>query len=451
MKKGCLLWLLQLAVLVGLYYLAFHGRFSPPADWIGALAGGFFMTLAIGAFQNALRARKDRARLERALAGEPFQDGQQVAAVGPITALGAPVESPFSRTPCVIFDYDVSHESTTRSSSGSQTNTVKDFSGFTLTPCAVYAPGGTARILGFPTLEGFQQEPRKDAESWANAESYLQSTPFEKMGLTRIFGEAKDLLTDDDGYIRKDWRMAGDGFALAPGEHTLNEKVVKDGETVCALGYYSAEKGGLVQGFGKGGEGVKLIRGGIDAARQHLKGNVGQSIVAGIAVLLASHFFLFMILFLREPSVRAEREEARETALLSAAGGGDLAAVEAGLGDGTDVNARDSESNTPLMVTRDPAIARRLIEAGADVNARNRQASTPLIEAAKHGSAEVARLLIEHGADLEARDNEANRTALEWALEAEQAEVARALREAGAKEPAEGATADRAADASDGR
>src|SRR5688572_3421729 len=94
-KKGCLLWLLQLAVLVGLYYWAFRGRFTPPGDGIGALAGGFFLLLAIGAFQNALRARKNRARLERALSSAPFEDGQQVAAVGPITALGAPIESPF--------------------------------------------------------------------------------------------------------------------------------------------------------------------------------------------------------------------------------------------------------------------------------------------------------------------------------------------------------------------
>jgi Ankyrin repeats (3 copies) len=434
-KKGCLLWLLQLVVLVGLYYLAFHGRFTPPADRIGALAGGFFLLLAVGAFQNAFRARKNRGRLERALAGVPFEDGQQVAAIGPITALGAPIESPFSRTNCVLCSWDISHEGRSTSSSSSD-NTVRDFSGFILTPCAVNAPGGTARILAFATLEGFKEGPQTGPEAFANAESYLQSTPFEHVGLLQVFSQAKDLLTDDDGYIRKDWRMAGDDFALDPEMHTLNEEVVKDGETVCALGFYSAEKGGLVQGFGKGGEGVTLIRGGVEAGKKRLKGNVGQNIAAGIMVLLASHFFLFMFLFLREPSVRAERLEARETAFLGAARSGDLAAVQAQLGDGMEADARDSESNTPLMLTRDPEIARRLIAAGADVNARNRQASTPLIEAAKNGAAEVARLLVQHGADLEARDNERYLTALEWALQSEQPEVAQVLRAAGAKEPA---------------
>ena len=435
MKKGCLLWLLQLAVLVGLYYWFFRGRFTPPGDRIGAFVGGFFLLLAIGAFQNAFRARKNRARLERAFAGVPFEDGQQVVAVGPIMALGAPIESPFPRQPCVVCSWDISHVSTTRSGSGGRTTQdVKDFTGFHLTPLAVSAPGGSARILGFATLEGFDEELQDTDEAFANAESYLESTPFERVGLLQIFSQVKDLVTDDDGHIRKDLRMAGDDFALDPQVHTLKEQVVRDGETVCALGTWSAAKGGLVQGLGKGGEGLTLIRGGTEAAEKRLQGNVWQNIGAGIAVLLASHFFLFMILSLRESSASAGRLEAREGAFLEAARNGELAAVQAALEDGVEADARDAESNTPLMLTRDPEIARRLIEAGADVNARNLQASTPLIEAAKNGAAGVARLLVQHGADLEARDNE-QRTALAWAIQSEQEEVARALREAGAQEP----------------
>ncbi|HEX9943166.1 MAG TPA: ankyrin repeat domain-containing protein [Thermoanaerobaculia bacterium] len=435
MKKGCLLWLLQLAALVGLYYLAFRDRFTPPADWIGALAGGFFLLLAIGAFRNVAIARRNRARLDRALAGVPFEDGQQVAAIGPIMALGAPIESPFSRTPCVVYSYDVSHESTTRTSRGTETSAAKDFSGFALTPCVVNAPGGNVRILGFPTLEGFAEEPQRGDEAFTNAESYLRSTPFERIGITKIFSQVKDLLTDEDGYIRKDWRMAGEGFQLDPEEHTLNEQVVEDGETVCALGRYSAEKGGLIPGFSQGGEGLTLIRGGREEAEKRLKGNARQYVAAGIAILLASHFFLFMFLVLREPSVRAEREEVQESALLQAAQNGDAAAVEARLGEDTEADARDSESNTPLMLTRDPEIARRLIAAGADVNARNRSGSTPLIEAAKNGATEVARLLVRTGADLEARDTQWNMAPLAWALHSEQPDVAQVLRNAGAKEP----------------
>jgi hypothetical protein len=432
MKKGCLLWFVKLAALVGLYYFFFHGRFSPPADWIGALAGGFFLMLAIGAFQNVAIARRNRSRLERALAGAPFEEGQQVAAIGPIQALGAPIEAPFSKTKGVLCSYDISHEGPSRDAGD---RNVKDFAGFILTPCAVYAPGGTVRILGFPVLEGFPETPQKGREAFQNAENYLRSVPFEKVGILQVFSQVKDLLTDQDGYIRKDLRLTDNaGFQLDPAVHTLKEQVIQDGETVCALGYYSAEKGGLIPGFTKGGEGLTLIRGGEEAARKRLKGNAGQYLATGIAILLFSHIFLFLFLFLREGPVRAGREEAREAALLQAAQSGDAAAVQAQLGDGTDVDARDSESNTPLMLTRDPEIARRLIAAGADVNARNRSGSTPLIEAARNGAAEVARLLVRAGADLEARDTGSNRTALAWALQAEQPEVAQVLRNAGAKE-----------------
>ena len=189
------------------YYYFFHGRFTPPADRIGAFAGGFFLLLSIGAFQNAWRARKNRGRLDNALTGASFEDGRQVAAVGPIAALGAPIESPFTHQPCVICSWDISHVSTTRSSSGgSETQDVKDFTGLHMTPCAVNAPGGTARILGFATLEGFD-ESAEAPEAFANAESYLKSTPFERVGLLQIFSQVKELITDDDGYIRKDLRI----------------------------------------------------------------------------------------------------------------------------------------------------------------------------------------------------------------------------------------------------
>ena len=80
MKKGCLLWLLQLAVLTGLYYLAFRGRLTSPHDWIGALGGGFALTLLVGALRNVWTARKSRAVIDRALTGAPFEDSQRIAA-----------------------------------------------------------------------------------------------------------------------------------------------------------------------------------------------------------------------------------------------------------------------------------------------------------------------------------------------------------------------------------
>ena len=58
-----------------------------------------------------------------------------------------------------------------------------------------------------------------------------------------LYREIRDLLTDDDGQLRKDWRMA-DAPELTGA--TLMEQVVAPGEQVVAVGKWSAEKRGLV-------------------------------------------------------------------------------------------------------------------------------------------------------------------------------------------------------------
>jgi ankyrin repeat protein len=77
----------------------------------------------------------------------------------------------------------------------------------------------------------------------------------------------------------------------------------------------------------------------------------------------------------------------------------DLAAVNALLAKGADVNARDNDGGTPLMsaaAVGSTAVMTRLIEAGADVNARNTLGSSALTWATK--DVEKVRLLLDRGA-----------------------------------------------------
>jgi Ankyrin repeats (many copies) len=192
--------------------------------------------------------------------------------------------------------------------------------------------------------------------------------------------------------------------------------VVQDGQTVCALGLYSAERNGLVPGYGQAGEGLKLILGDSEPARQALTTSFRQSIFAGSLVLLVSHFLLFNFIAVRGSELRAKKNAAREAAFFQAVEAGDLATVTAELDAGIAPDVRDAGGSTPLMLTPDPRIARRLIAAGADVNARNQSAATPLIHAAGSCNLEVVRLLLQSGADVHARDVSEGRTALDWAL-----------------------------------
>jgi hypothetical protein len=71
--------------------------------------------------------------------------------------------------------------------------------------------------------------------------------------------------------------------------------------------------------------------------------------------------------------------------LVAAIRNGDTRVVRTMLDNGTDVNARDAEGNTPLILASFyacPQCVKLLITRGADVNVANKAGATPLIRAA---------------------------------------------------------------------
>jgi ankyrin repeat protein len=161
--------------------------------------------------------------------------------------------------------------------------------------------------------------------------------------------------------------------------------------------------------------------------------------------------------------------------LRAAAERNDLAAFEALLRQGADVNARDAQQDSAfLLAARNghAAIVRAALAAGADLRALNRYGSTALMGPAYRGHVEtvrvllatdidihhvnnlgwtavleaialgtdgpahrdIVRMLIARGSDVNARDRE-GASALQLAERKGQAEVARMLRGAGAVTP----------------
>jgi hypothetical protein len=438
MKRGCFISLVILAACFGSYWYVLHGHIEPPAFWWATGVATFFMWISVSSIQGAIGSARDAMRVSSessfgGYGGEQFADDAIVTVVGHIRAEGMSLRAPFSGKPAVLYSYDIDH----LSPQPKDHSNVMDYSGFALAPCAIDSPHGSVRIFGFPMLEGFPKVAYDSDEARKNAAAYLEATAQTDMQGFHpgtIFHEIKDLLTDDDGQFRKDWKMT-DSRDLS--DKNLSEQVVAPGDQVCAIGRWSAAKQGLLP---PPGGVIRLLQGDpqkiVSGLWRKTAGNlIGALIVA--ALVNGAVYMLLQIsagksqLFAQTPmaSHSIHREE-----MVDAVSNGNLAAVEKLFANGTGVNVRDSGGRTTLGVAPDGAMARWLIAHGADVNASDANGQTVLMEQAGAGRAEVVRALVDAGAKLDAVSTKWHSTALTQARDAERMDVVRILRDAGAKD-----------------
>jgi uncharacterized protein len=96
-------------------------------------------------------------------------------------------------------------------------------------------------------------------------------------------------------------------------------------------------------------------------------------------------------------------ENTMVTQLHKAAAANDIAAIKTLLAKGADIDARDTNGATALLVAthgNKVNAARALIEAGADVNAKDDISDSPYLYAGARGHLEILKLTLAHGADL---------------------------------------------------
>src|SRR5687768_2196546 len=109
---------------------------------------------------------------------------------------------------------------------------------------------------------------------------------------------------------------------------------------------------------------------------------------------------------------------------------GDLAAVNAVIARGADVNAPTRYGVTPLglaALNGDSAIIRRLLDAGANPNAATPGGETALMTAARVGRVDAVKMFLDRGAAVDAKTSPRQQTALAWAVTENHPEVVRLL------------------------
>lgn len=111
----------------------------------------------------------------------------------------------------------------------------------------------------------------------------------------------------------------------------------------------------------------------------------------------------------------------------------DAPAIRLLIAKGTDIDARDQQGRTALLVAthaNNIEAARVLIDAGADVNAKDAIEDSPYLYAGARGHLEILRMTLAHGADLKST-NRYGGTALIPAAERGHVDTVRTLIEAG--------------------
>src|SRR5262249_48787697 len=138
-----------------------------------------------------------------------------------------------------------------------------------------------------------------DPASRARAAAYIANTAFKPMGPAGVLtalGTLRDVLTDEHGAVRMDWRMTKGEVLL--GAATLHERFVGVRQQVSAIGRSAADRHGLVA------DGltnlIQLLPGDAQSAQRAMVRQGYMALGKSFAFFIASQAILAFVLYLSE-------------------------------------------------------------------------------------------------------------------------------------------------------
>jgi hypothetical protein len=279
MRNGFVRNLVLLVAFGAGYFFVLNGRVSQPAALLGTLILSIGLCVAVNLGLSAASAISKRRTLERSLAGAAFEDGALVAAIGTIRPVDTALLSPFTSRSCVACEYTI------QGSQGQPGALGTSIAGVFLVPSVIESKSGNARLLGWPGLGRFAASGCGEDQHRENARAFVAATTFELGALSGVFSKLDAPVADADGRLRID---VSTGKDTNPDWKRLTEKIVPVGARVCALGIWSAARGGIVADPDSKTN-VELFPGAPDTVLNRLMRHAIFSIAAAIGVAALVH------------------------------------------------------------------------------------------------------------------------------------------------------------------
>ena len=233
--RGCLFRLALYALVAIALTMIIERRIGQrvPAVVAGLIAG-VIATAALGHVGTIISKLRELMLIRAGLAGHDPRDGKRFAAIGTITPSGGTrLTSPLTHTPAISYNYWIVRPGK------------RSWEGVAMVPSTIRCGLHSIRLLALPELIDLPKD-QLSGTAVQRAEDYVRITEFQPFNrdVKKIFDDLYSAYRDGDGTLRQDRGLRVKKPSLS--DAVMAEQILRPNDTICAIGVYSSERGGLV-------------------------------------------------------------------------------------------------------------------------------------------------------------------------------------------------------------